>query len=94
MATVHLLHHDRSIDLDDGAALRQLADIDRRLLPFGCYAGHCATCMIEVVEGAEHLSPINATEEYTLTRDEIARGIRLACQITVCEGTVHIRPAR
>jgi len=43
--------------------------------PSTCEAGHCATCMAEVVEGEVEMSTNDA-----LTPDEVAEGLVLTCQ--------------
>lgn len=51
---------------------------------FGCRTGLCGTCVVEVVEGAQHLAPPNEEEREIL--DIYAEGrphARLACQLDV-----------
>lgn len=62
-------------------------------IPFGCYAGHCAACMVTVTEGVELLSEITPFERYTLSQQELDQHIRLACQLSlVSTGTVSMHP--
>jgi Na+-transporting NADH:ubiquinone oxidoreductase subunit F len=50
-------------------------------VPSGCGGkGTCGQCRITVTEGG---GPVLPTEASRLSRSEIARGVRLACQITV-----------
>lgn len=93
MATVVFADEDRSIDVSDGSRLQDAIDSAGADIEFGCREGECATCIVEVLEGMEHLGEPNENEEVTLMQDEIARGVRLACQCRVASGTVKIRPA-
>ncbi len=62
-------------------------------IAFGCYAGHCAACMVTIESGSEHLSEITQFERYTLSNQELTSHIRLACQLTVVsEGEIVMRP--
>lgn len=62
-------------------------------IAFGCYAGHCAACMVTIESGAELLSELTAFERYTLSQKELDAHIRLACQLTlVSAGQIHMRP--
>lgn len=56
-------------------------------VPFGCQAGECATCVIEVAEGMENLEPPNDAERGM----GLAPGQRLACQARVRAGHVRLR---
>lgn len=55
------------------------------LLPQGCRSGSCGVCVVEVIEGCEHLIPAGQIELNTLSRlysEELSRGkkLRLACR--------------
>jgi adenylate cyclase len=45
--------------------------------------GRCGTCRVQVVQGAQALSPLNDLEESTLARVHAPSGARLACQARV-----------
>ena len=53
-------------------------------------AGRCATCAVEIVEGIENLSGPTAIEHDKLTAEELAAGVRLACQTKV-NGNCRVR---
>ena len=42
--------------------------------------GNCATCKYKVIEGNKYLTPVNNTEKFRLTQDQLNDGWRLACQ--------------
>jgi ferredoxin len=50
---------------------------------FGCGAGVCGTCMINVLEGKENLSPPTDQEKDALTMFNAKPNQRLACQCNV-----------
>ncbi|WP_448533277.1 2Fe-2S iron-sulfur cluster-binding protein [Parathermosynechococcus lividus] len=50
--------------------------------------GQCGTCIVEILEGMEHLSPRTAVEERKLRRKP--DNYRLACQ-TLVNGSVSVK---
>ena len=57
-------------------------------VPFACTEGVCGTCVIEVVEGMENLSPFNQAESDFLGDLDKER---LACQCKIKGGCVKIK---
>lgn len=57
----------------------------------GCNDSTCATCRIEVLEGAENLSPQDERERATLAEAGHSPELRLACRTEVLKGTVKVR---
>ncbi|HNA61963.1 MAG TPA: 2Fe-2S iron-sulfur cluster-binding protein [Rhabdochlamydiaceae bacterium] len=57
-------------------------------VPFACTEGVCGTCVIEVVEGINNLSPINQEEKDFLGEQDKER---LACQCKLLRGVVKIK---
>lgn len=57
-------------------------------VPFACTEGVCGTCVIEVVEGMEHLSDFTQEEKDFLGDMGCER---LACQCRIRGGCVKIR---
>lgn len=56
---------------------------------FSCTRGTCARCRCLVLEGMEHLSPVNDAEWERLSDEELEENYRLACQAEVrSDGTV------
>ncbi|HEX2735425.1 MAG TPA: 2Fe-2S iron-sulfur cluster-binding protein [Polyangiaceae bacterium] len=85
---------ERETELPEGGELVDAADEARLPIPFSCRSATCATCLIEIVEGAEHLEPPNDYERELL---EILAGPpenRLACQARVRAGAgvLKVRP--
>ena len=93
MATLTLTDEGITLEVEDGASLLDLAEEHDMGMIFGCTAGHCAVCMMVVLEGSEHLSAINDTERYTLTQAELDANMRLACQVRVLQGAVRLTQA-
>lgn len=69
-------------ELPDGAPILDTAEMLG--VPFGCQAGQCATCVIQIEEGMENLEPKNGAEIDMGLRDNE----RLACQAKIKSGTV------
>lgn len=57
-------------------------------VPFACTEGVCGTCVIEVTEGMENLTPQTQEEKDFLGDSEIER---LACQCKIRGGCVKIK---
>ena len=57
-------------------------------VPFACTEGVCGTCVIEVMEGMENLSPFTLEEKDFLGEIDHER---LACQCTIKKGKVTIK---
>lgn len=75
-----------------GRRLVDICDEFNTNLLFGCRSASCGTCLIEVLEGSENLSPVTEEEEVLL--DVLAEGhlkARLGCQCIV-NGSITLRP--
>lgn len=57
-------------------------------VPFACSEGVCGTCVIEIKEGEENLSPLTQEEEDFL--GTTAHNERLACQCRIKKGKVRV----
>lgn len=92
---VQFIKEGKEVVVADGANLRQKAldagvdlyTLGGKLMNCGGY-GQCGTCLVEVVEGMENLSPRTAFEERKLRRKPAS--YRLACQ-TLVNGPVVIK---
>lgn len=94
MAKVHFAGTDNfEREAPDGTPLQKVVDQAGADILFGCREGNCATCMIEVLEGMENLTPPTEEEETTLMPDELEANLRLACQCSVRGGRVSVKRA-
>jgi 2Fe-2S ferredoxin len=57
----------------------------------GCADGTCATCQVDVLEGAEMLSPADEHEEKCKTENKVPAERRLGCQTAVLGDGVKVR---
>ncbi len=95
MAVIKFLEEDKEVIAADGANLRYKAmenGIDiytfvGKMVNCGGY-GQCGTCVVEIVEGMENLSPKTSVEERKLRKRP--DNCRLACQAIV-NGPVSVR---
>jgi ferredoxin len=95
MATITFVNENREAIVADNSNLRQKAlenkiDLYKftgKLMNCGGY-GQCGTCIVEVVEGMENLSPRTDVENRKLKRKPDS--YRLSCQ-TLVNGDVSIR---
>jgi ferredoxin len=73
-------------EIDDGASIQEICE--EAGVPFACTEGVCGTCVIEVVDGMEHLSDFTQ-EEKDFLGDQCQE--RLACQCRIQGGCVKIK---
>jgi ferredoxin len=78
--------NEEEVELPDGEPIQQ--SCEEAGVPFACTEGCCGTCVIEVVEGMENLSPFTAAEKDFL--GELDRE-RLACQCKLMCNQVKIK---
>ena len=86
MAKLVFDHNKEEIELEDGSAIAEACE--EAGVPFACTEGVCGTCVIEIKEGKENLSPPTQEELDFLgdgTCDE-----RLACQCKIKSNLVKI----
>lgn len=76
--------HDE-VEIADGEPIASACE--EAGVPFACTEGVCGTCVVEVKEGMENLSPFTREEEDFL--GEMDRE-RLACQCKIKGGCVKI----
>ncbi len=75
----------RVVDVPDG---NPLLDYAKELgVPFGCHAGMCGTCLVEVEEGFDNLAPYSLAEQEMGLQGKQ----RLCCQAKIEQGTVEIK---
>ncbi len=87
MAKLQFGHNNEEVDLPDNSPIAEVCE--EAGVPFACTEGVCGTCVIEIEEGGENLSPPTQEEE-----DFLGSGCcreRLACQCKIQKGTVKIR---
>lgn len=95
MAVIKFLEEGKEVIAADGANLRYKAmenDIDiytfvGKMMNCGGY-GQCGTCVVEIVEGTENLSPRTKVEEKKLRKRP--DNCRLACQ-TLVNGPITVK---
>jgi ferredoxin len=75
-----------AVELPDGSPIQEACE--QAGVPFACTEGVCGTCVIEVEEGMENLSPFNQAESDFLGDMGTER---LACQCRILGGCVKIR---
>lgn len=95
MHTVKLMPQGVEVVLPPGSSLVELEFelYDQESIPFGCKAGVCGACVIQVLDGDIHLGNKGKEEKDFLEvlgyRDH---SFRLACQCTV-NGAITIKVA-
>ena len=62
-----------------------------RPLATGCSDATCATCRVEIVAGAENITPQSEGERKCLEENKHPAALRLGCQAEIRQGVVTIR---
>jgi ferredoxin len=78
-------HTQEEREIGDGQPLAEACE--EAGVPFACTEGVCGTCVIEVVEGMENLSPFTQEEMDFLGEQDRER---LACQCRIKGGCVKL----
>ncbi len=74
----------QSLQIEPGANLSVVLDVQNSPILFGCRTGICATCLVKVLAGHEHLPPISENEQEVLdVYADDPTDCRLACQLTL-----------
>ncbi|MBN2193434.1 MAG: (2Fe-2S)-binding protein [Polyangiaceae bacterium] len=84
---------DRIVEAPAGGQLVDICDALQAPVPFSCRAASCGTCVVRVLEGAEHLVRPNDDEAVLLALMGQSESCRLACQAEVRAGPgrVHLQ---
>jgi len=86
MGKLKFEHSGEEQDVVDGEPIASICE--EAGVPFACTEGVCGTCVIEVTEGMENLSPFTQEEKDFLGEQNHER---LACQCKLMGGCVKIK---
>ena len=86
MAKLIFENTEEEVILPDGESI--ITSCEEQGVPFACTEGVCGTCVIEVTEGMDNLTPFTQEEEDFL--GELDKE-RLACQCKIRCGSVKIK---
>lgn len=81
-----IFNDEEEIELKNGSPIKEACE--EMGIPFACEEGICGTCIVEVVEGQENLTPMTEEELDFLGEQDYER---LACQCRIKKGCVKIR---
>ena len=97
MPQVYFLPYDLKLDVPRGTSLLAAADEAAEMVPDDFFTGElcegrheCGNCGVEIVSGAEHLSPMTEGERALLADLGLPTGARTACTARVY-GDVTVR---
>lgn len=83
---------NKTLTVEDNAAIIDVCEDEDTSILFGCRDGACGACMIKVVENPQNLSPMEEHEQDFLETMAAREDERLACQCRVL-GDVTIEVA-
>lgn len=75
----------QSVEVEAGKNLSVALDVLNSPVLFGCRTGICATCLVQVLEGWEHLPPQTEDEAEVVELYSELPHCRLACQLRLKE---------
>lgn len=85
MAKLIFNNTEEEKELEDGSRIAEACE--EAGIPFACTEGICGTCIVEVIEGMDNLSPFTQ-EEKDFLGDQNKE--RMACQCRIMHGSVKI----
>lgn len=89
---VEIVNDFLAIKVDVGSTIELVAEQSGSSIPFGCRDGECGTCVLQVVEGMEFLTPLNDKERKVLSlMPDHKLNSRLSCQMKIAKGGGNIR---
>ena len=93
---VEIINDFLAINVKPGATIQDVVEASGSALPFGCRDGQCGTCVVEIVQGMEFLSPLNEKEIKVVKEicvGKSKKNARLACQMKIDKpnGVVRIK---
>ncbi len=91
---VEIINDFLAINVKPGSTIQDIVEASGSALPFGCRDGECGTCVVEVVQGMEFLTPKTDNEVKVLK--EICSGTctqnsRLSCQMKIASPNGIVR---
>lgn len=93
MPKVTFKDDDLTVEVEDGANLRDVAMENDASIPFGCEQGICGTCLSDIPDGEMNLSEMEEQEKETIDAMGGEPGQRLICQCQLEGGDVTIEGA-
>ena len=85
---VQLTLEENAVTVKKNSSLFELSNDPTSDLVFGCFSGRCGSCLIEVKEGIENLSPRTDLEDAFFEMTGDPESCRLACQ---CQITGNVK---
>jgi ferredoxin len=83
MPKLTIITDKKTLEVEQGHALIDIAENEDTSILFGCRDGACGACLIKVVEHPENLSPMEEHERDFLETMAAREDERLACQCRI-----------
>jgi ferredoxin len=93
---VEIINDFLAINVKPGSTIQDVVEASGSALPFGCRDGECGTCVVEIEQGMEFISPINDKEVKVIKEScggTCTDNTRLSCQMKIVKpnGVVRIK---
>lgn len=93
---VEIINDFLAINVKPGSTIQDVVEASGSALPFGCRDGECGTCVVEIEQGMEFISPINEKEIKVIKENCVGTATektRLSCQMKIVKpnGVVRIK---
>lgn len=86
MAKLVFLNTNEEVEIPNGSPIKEACE--QQGIPFACSEGVCGSCIIEIVEGMNNLTPFTQAEKDFLGE---MQNERLACQCKIKSGEVKVK---
>ncbi|RXJ81562.1 2Fe-2S iron-sulfur cluster-binding protein [Arcobacter sp. F2176] len=93
---VEIINDFLAINVKPGSTIQDVVEASGSALPFGCRDGECGTCVVEIEQGMEFISPINEKEVKVIKENCVGTATektRLSCQMKIVKpnGVIRIK---
>lgn len=91
---VEILNDFLAVNVKPGENFQNIVEVTGSGMVFGCRDGECGTCILDIQQGNEYLSPINEKEKTVLKNfPDAPKNGRLACQLEIAKpnGLVRVK---
>lgn len=93
---VEIINDFLAINVKPGSTIQDVVEASGSALPFGCRDGECGTCVVEIEQGMEFISPINEKEIKVIKENCVGTATektRLSCQMKIVKpnGVIRIK---
>ncbi len=93
LCSIEIVDTQEIIELPQNSNLTAIEEMGINEIPFSCRAGCCGSCVVEIIQGIDHLgTPLQEEKDFLMCLGYQGEAYRLACQCTL-SGPISLRKA-